>query len=160
MEFTVERQKTPNFFVDKLANFHQKKAGLSAEFYVYSRPARKQKISAINSRHFSDVFTCNLRVRFVLFESPEGKGFACLGGSARPRRRSRVQAASYQTDSPPRKIRLISWGSMSLVSDIKLIRTDTTLDLSQKAEKGMNLNLNPQRLYTTPTNAFHHSLWD
>jgi len=27
---------------------------------------------------------------------------------------------------------------MSLVSDIKLIRTDTTLDLSQKAEKGMN----------------------
>ena len=35
------------------------------------------------------------------------------------------------------KIRLISWGSMSPVSDIKLIRTDTTLDLSQKAEKGI-----------------------
>jgi hypothetical protein len=28
---------------------------------------------------------------------------------------------------------------MSLVSDIKLIRTDTTLDLSQKAEKGIML---------------------
>jgi len=27
---------------------------------------------------------------------------------------------------------------LSLVSDIKLIRTDTTLDLSQKAEKGWN----------------------
>ena len=27
---------------------------------------------------------------------------------------------------------------MAHVSDIKLIRTDTTLDLSQKAEKGMN----------------------
>ena len=27
---------------------------------------------------------------------------------------------------------------MDHVSDIKLIRTDTTLDLSQKAEKGMN----------------------
>ncbi|CAA7409319.1 unnamed protein product [Spirodela intermedia] len=27
---------------------------------------------------------------------------------------------------------------MTHVSDIKLIRTDTTLDLSQKAEKGMN----------------------
>ena len=26
------------------------------------------------------------------------------------------------------------------VSDIKLIRTDTTLDLSQKAEKGMSWN--------------------
>ena len=28
---------------------------------------------------------------------------------------------------------------MDHVSDIKLIRTDTTLDLSQKAEKGMPL---------------------
>ncbi|KAG2570373.1 hypothetical protein PVAP13_7KG073609 [Panicum virgatum] len=26
------------------------------------------------------------------------------------------------------------------ISDIKLIRTDTTLDLSQKAEKGMSCN--------------------
>ena len=33
------------------------------------------------------------------------------------------------------KMRLISSSSMNLVSDIKLIRTDTTLDLSQKAEK-------------------------
>jgi hypothetical protein len=32
---------------------------------------------------------------------------------------------------------------MTLVSDIKLIRTDTTLDLSQKAEKGMPLLSNP-----------------
>ena len=39
--------------------------------------------------------------------------------------------------SPPRKINLISCGPMAHVSDIKLIRTDTTLDLSQKAEKGM-----------------------
>jgi len=28
---------------------------------------------------------------------------------------------------------------MNLVSDIKLKSTDTTLDLSQKAEKGMNI---------------------
>ncbi|XVE62637.1 hypothetical protein DITRI_Ditri06bG0134700 [Diplodiscus trichospermus] len=39
--------------------------------------------------------------------------------------------------SPPKKINLISCGPMTHVSDIKLIRTDTTLDLSQKAEKGM-----------------------
>ena len=39
--------------------------------------------------------------------------------------------------APGQKIRLISCGTMSHVSDIKLIRTDTTLDLSQKAEKGM-----------------------
>ncbi len=49
---------------------------------------------------------------------------------------------------------------MSLVSDIKLLRTDTTLDLSQKAEKGINRWPNPHCLYTTPTNAFRHSLWD
>ncbi|KFK34920.1 hypothetical protein AALP_AA5G210700 [Arabis alpina] len=30
---------------------------------------------------------------------------------------------------------------MGHISDIKLIRTDTTLDLSQKAEKGMNFEL-------------------
>ncbi|KAK7359103.1 hypothetical protein VNO77_01049 [Canavalia gladiata] len=38
-------------------------------------------------------------------------------------------------DSPPQKINLISCEPMAHVSDIKLIRTDTTLDLSQKAEK-------------------------
>jgi len=37
---------------------------------------------------------------------------------------------------------------MNLVSDIKLIRTDTTLDLSQKAEKGMKLVMFDRRLYT------------
>jgi hypothetical protein len=37
---------------------------------------------------------------------------------------------------------------MSLVSDIKLIRTDTTLDLSQKAEKGMLLSLPPPVIYS------------
>jgi hypothetical protein len=46
------------------------------------------------------------------------------------------QAANWNRTQE--KIRLISWGSMSLVSDIKLIRTDTTLDLSQKAEKGIS----------------------
>ncbi|KAL5738734.1 hypothetical protein ACOSP7_031495 [Xanthoceras sorbifolium] len=37
---------------------------------------------------------------------------------------------------PPQKINLISYGPLAHISDIKLIRTDTTLDLSQKAEKG------------------------
>ncbi|KAB2599402.1 hypothetical protein D8674_009673, partial [Pyrus ussuriensis x Pyrus communis] len=40
-------------------------------------------------------------------------------------------------DLPPKKINLISCEPLVHVSDIKLIRTDTTLDLSQKAEKGM-----------------------
>nr|GLL38716.1 hypothetical protein MTR_4g118580 [Ipomoea trifida] len=38
----------------------------------------------------------------------------------------------------PQNIELISCGSMIHISDIKLIRTDTTLDLSQKAEKGVH----------------------
>ena len=38
---------------------------------------------------------------------------------------------------------------MNHVSDIKLIRTDTTLDLSQKAEKGMTSPLHPSAIYTT-----------
>ena len=67
----------------------------------------------------------------------EGEGCASQGNSARPRPRSRVRAASYRMDPHPKKIRLISWGAMPLVSDIKLIRTDTTHDLSQKAEKGV-----------------------
>jgi len=37
---------------------------------------------------------------------------------------------------------------MTHVSDIKLIRTDTTLDLSQKAEKGMSCSVHmPLVLY-------------
>ena len=39
---------------------------------------------------------------------------------------------------------------MAHVSDIKLIRTDTTLDLSQKAEKGMLLESNETHVYTPP----------
>ena len=44
-------------------------------------------------------------------------------------------------DTLPQNINLISCESMIHISDIKLIRTDTTLDLSQKAEKGMLLTL-------------------
>ncbi|TYG98127.1 hypothetical protein ES288_A10G092600v1 [Gossypium darwinii] len=42
--------------------------------------------------------------------------------------------------SPPKKVDLISCGSMIHTSDIKLIRADTKLDHSQKAEKGMSLS--------------------
>ena len=57
---------------------------------------------------------------------------------------------------------------MSLVSDIKLIRTDTTLDLSQKAEKGMlpefgRRFLYPSQPYPFSTNAYgnekYHTLF-
>jgi hypothetical protein len=49
---------------------------------------------------------------------------------------------------------------MTLVSDIKLIRTDTTLDLSQKAEKGMPLLSNPA-LFILPIPLTRlPSLWD
>ncbi|GLJ20548.1 hypothetical protein SUGI_0373830, partial [Cryptomeria japonica] len=57
--------------------------------------------------------------------------------SARQKRRMKALVASYRMRLPPEEINLISCGSLNHVSDIKLIRTDTTLDLSQKAEKGM-----------------------
>ncbi|KEH40963.1 hypothetical protein MTR_1g040083 [Medicago truncatula] len=41
--------------------------------------------------------------------------------------------------SPPQKSNLISCEPLVHISDIKLIRTDTTLDLSQKAEKGFQI---------------------
>ncbi|KAK7367828.1 hypothetical protein VNO80_09846 [Phaseolus coccineus] len=47
------------------------------------------------------------------------------------------QVASYFDGPLPQKINLISCELIVHISDIKLIRTDTTLDLSQKAEKGM-----------------------
>ena len=51
---------------------------------------------------------------------------------------------------------------MTHVSDIKLIRTDTTLDLSQKAEKGMPPPAQGAPFYTRPNS--HHpcaeSMWD
>ncbi len=49
---------------------------------------------------------------------------------------------------------------MSLVSDIKLIRIDTTLDPSQKAEKGIILQAAPGGLYTLRTELFRQSIWD
>ncbi|KEH40964.1 vacuolar ATP synthase catalytic subunit [Medicago truncatula] len=42
--------------------------------------------------------------------------------------------------SPPQKSNLISCEPLVHISDIKLIRTDTTLDLSQKAEKVQGLS--------------------
>jgi hypothetical protein len=49
---------------------------------------------------------------------------------------------------------------MTLVSDIKLIRTDTTLDLSQKAEKGMRLLSNPALVILPGPFTRLPSLWD
>ena len=57
------------------------------------------------------------------------------GCSATPRPHVATQAASSLLRSPGGEIELISNDAMHRVSEIKLIRTDTTLDLSQKAEK-------------------------
>ncbi|KAK7366834.1 hypothetical protein VNO80_08833 [Phaseolus coccineus] len=59
-----------------------------------------------------------------------------LCNSATQRQCLRSQVASYFDGPLPQKINLISCELIVHISDIKLIRTDTTLDLSQKAEKG------------------------
>ncbi|KAG6665534.1 hypothetical protein CIPAW_02G167700 [Carya illinoinensis] len=63
---------------------------------------------------------------------------------------------------PPQKINLISCDPMGHVSDIKLIRTDTTLDLSQKAEKGMLCFFLQFRFYNSAftSDASIFSVWD
>jgi hypothetical protein len=51
---------------------------------------------------------------------------------------------------------------MDHVSDIKLIRTDTTLDLSQKAEKGMNCSVACFSFYSMllRRSCVTHPVWD
>ncbi|KAL4642813.1 hypothetical protein ACB092_02G046900 [Castanea dentata] len=51
---------------------------------------------------------------------------------------------------------------MTHISDIKLIRTDTTLDLSQKAEKGMNCNVACFLFYQSSKlcSSLTYSMWD
>ncbi|KAL4642814.1 hypothetical protein ACB092_02G047000 [Castanea dentata] len=51
---------------------------------------------------------------------------------------------------------------MTHISDIKLIRTDTTLDLSQKAEKGMTCNSACFSFYPSSMLCFSltYSMWD
>ena len=51
------------------------------------------------------------------------------------REEKRKKKKKESTPAPPRKISLTSRPPVGGLSDIKLIRTDTTLDLSQKAEK-------------------------
>ena len=63
------------------------------------------------------------------------KAVCSQGSSATPRPHLATQAASSLLRSPEGEIELISNDAMHRVSEIKLIRTDTTLDLSQKAEK-------------------------
>ncbi|CDO97530.1 unnamed protein product [Coffea canephora] len=51
---------------------------------------------------------------------------------------------------------------MAHVSDIKLIRTDTTLDLSQKAEKGMRFSVLGCAFYAPEDLAvgFRRPMWE
>lgn len=67
-----------------------------------------------------------------------GKGCACKEIVQYRGYAGESEAASCPIElAPVKEIRLISWESMTLVSDVKLIRTNTTLDLRQKAEKGI-----------------------
>ena len=67
----------------------------------------------------------------------------------------------FQLLSP--KIRLIYSPHIGNISDIKLIRTDTTLDLSQKAEKRWPINWLLWSLHAMPMTSylwfFVHLLW-
>lgn len=91
-------------------------------------------------------------------------GCASLGCSVMPKRRaSNPSSKLLWWATLPQKINLISCGPIAHVSDIiKLIRTDTTLDLREKAEKGMNFNCSGLViLYSFPQCCFlFPSMWD
>lgn len=84
-------------------------------------------------RRFTGLVYC------LIYLGPRRAGCACQGCSEIEWPHSQAQTASSRMSLQPRKNRLISSGSMRLASDIKLIITDTTLDLSQKAKQGMLL---------------------
>ncbi|KAK9017539.1 hypothetical protein V6N11_080018 [Hibiscus sabdariffa] len=70
-----------------------------------------------------------------------GGGLANPSNSAMLRRHMKTPVASCCIGPSPKQIHLISCEPMTHVSDIKLISTDTTLDLGQKAEKGILLKV-------------------
>ncbi|AES91757.1 hypothetical protein MTR_4g118580 [Medicago truncatula] len=59
--------------------------------------------------------------------------------------REEIRLQATKVTSPPQKSNLISCDPLDHISDIKLIRTDTTLDLSQKAEKATVMTSPPQK---------------
>ena len=63
------------------------------------------------------------------------EGFATLGESAMPRRQVRQATGKPRGHRSPRKIDVTRKLTVVSVSVVTLIRTDTTLDHSQKAEK-------------------------
>jgi hypothetical protein len=63
------------------------------------------------------------------------KGFATLGESAMLRRQVRQATGKPRGHCSPRKIDVTGKLTVASVSVVTLIRTDTTLDHSQKAEK-------------------------
>ena len=65
----------------------------------------------------------------------EKKEFASIGGSVRPMTRCDRPCASTEGPLRGAKIRIINVVFLRTLSEIKLKRTDTTLDLSQKAKR-------------------------
>jgi len=72
-------------------------------------------------------------------------------GSVRPRPCRLAEHASASIGSSPKNIEVNRRSSMRTVIAIKLLRTDTTHDLSQKAEKGMRGKEDAQSLLRQPT---------
>ena len=63
------------------------------------------------------------------------KVFASLGSSVRPRTQCTKACASTEASERDPKMRIINVVFLRTLSEIKLKRTDTTLDLSQKAKR-------------------------
>ncbi len=90
----------------------------------------------LSARSLYDKRDAPLLQRLRQADSDDEKNmFASLGGSVRPRTLCSWVLASQLTRERGTKINLIIDYHRSDISEIKLKRTDTTLDLSQKAKR-------------------------
>ena len=100
----------------------------------------KKLLNSVDCRWISvGSLNCTYQCRWIcpilVCLNPRREGCACQGGSAIPWRRLQPGTASCLMSPHLKIIRLLEWGSMSLVSYYKLIRTDITLDLTQRPRK-------------------------
>jgi hypothetical protein len=144
----VEFQRGNPFFEDHYIQNHQDQhiIELSQQGSTYES-LRLGSIPAINTywprldRWPIAHFPKHLQVHQLLLHPAEQadlimkKVFASLGGSVRPRTQCTKACASTEALERDPKMRIINVVFLRTLSEIKLKRTDTTLDLSQKAKR-------------------------
>lgn len=92
-----------------------------------------EKYKSLVMRNYTDLD--NFLMIFFYLNLWGAPGLGCIT----PRQRTKARIAGYPDGPfPSKKIEIISCEPMVHIPDIKLIRRDASLDLSQTAKKGMH----------------------